>query len=770
MADTPLSTKSGIDTTDFKTGVAEMNRELRVLESGFRASAASLGDWSKDATGLEYRIKSLGDQMEIQQRKVAATRAEYERIKAEKGETSRAAQDLEIKLNKETETLGKMGVELRTTESALQELESGSDEAGESVDDLGNEADETGGKMEGFKSVLGGVGAVVQGTVGLVLGLVAAVAAVAGVIGGLVFATATASGELVDLSSKTGISTTRLQEMEFIGHQVGVSLDTMTGAQARLIRSMSGASDETDKFNQKIDEANADPWDGLDEGEVVLGDIATAFKILGVSVTDESGNLRDNQEVFAETIDALGKIENPAERDALAMQIFGKSAQELNPLIKAGSGELATLADKAHEVGAVMSEEDVAAFEAFDDTLAALKDGLKGTLGTLASAFLPGFQAVFDQVGGYLKTFTDIVSGADGDFGKIAEGLTGLVEEIATDIAAQAPQMLAAGLSIVKSILDAIISALPSMLTAGIEIIKTLINFIVENLPLLIDSAIQLILFLVDAIISNLPLLIGAALQAIIALANGLSSALPVLIPSVVSAILAIVDTLILNLPLLIDAALALLQALAEGLIIALPTLIAAIPQIVKALSDALINASPSILSAAGKLIGTLALGILSNIPVVYLAMLQLIGMMIENLMETPGRALEAGISFVEGLVAGIENASGLLFEAIANLVEQMIAELLGALGINSPSTVGKGIGKNFIGSMALGGLDVIRDVEMAFAAMAGRMSTAAAVGISTGNGNISTTQSEHNTFYGPSYFSGAAGRRISDEAKGRRF
>ena len=39
-----LSGKLGLDTTDFKTAVRESDRALRVLESGFKASAAALGD------------------------------------------------------------------------------------------------------------------------------------------------------------------------------------------------------------------------------------------------------------------------------------------------------------------------------------------------------------------------------------------------------------------------------------------------------------------------------------------------------------------------------------------------------------------------------------------------------------------------------------------------------------------------------------------------------------------------------------------------------
>ena len=154
---------------------------------------------------------------------------------------------------------------------------------------------------------------------------------------------------------------------------------------ARLVRSMSTATEQ----NAEWDAALLKSGKQEDEFEGKVGDLALAFNTLGVKTVDSNGNLRDSQAVFDDVIDALGKIENPVERDALAMQIFGKSAQELNPLIKAGSDELARLAQEAHDVGAVMDEETVAGLEAFDDTVASIQAGVKGMLGTLAGQFLP---------------------------------------------------------------------------------------------------------------------------------------------------------------------------------------------------------------------------------------------------------------------------------------------------------------------------------------------------------------------------------------------
>ncbi|MHB9032331.1 MAG: hypothetical protein ACYC6L_04700, partial [Anaerolineae bacterium] len=154
----PLSSSLSLDTTDFKTSIVSANRELRVLESGFRANAASLGDWSKTSDGLEMRIESLNKEIDVQSRKVGSLRGEYERVAKEKGADSRAAQDLQIKLNQATETLGKMESELRDTNAALVEMEGGAGDASKKTEELGKKEEETKEKSNKLAPALKAVG------------------------------------------------------------------------------------------------------------------------------------------------------------------------------------------------------------------------------------------------------------------------------------------------------------------------------------------------------------------------------------------------------------------------------------------------------------------------------------------------------------------------------------------------------------------------------------------------------------------------------------
>ena len=162
--------------------------------------------------------------------------------------------------------------------------------------------------------------------------------------------TARYADDIKTLSVTTGMATDSLQAYGYAAGLIDTSLEVVTSSLARNTRSMDSASKGT-------------------------GAAADAYKKLGVNVKDSDGQLRNSEQVFWEVIDALGGLANETERDAISMQLFGKSAQQLNPLIAAGSKGFAELTDEARSMGAVMSGEALDAFGAFDDTMVRLIAG-----------------------------------------------------------------------------------------------------------------------------------------------------------------------------------------------------------------------------------------------------------------------------------------------------------------------------------------------------------------------------------------------------------
>lgn len=373
-----LGGKWTLDVTNLKAGITEANRLIRIADSEFKAAAAGMGDWGKDADGLSSKISSLTTIIGIQEQKVSALKGEYAKIAAEKGESSKAAQDLEIRINNESAALNKEKLELDQAKSSLVKLNDTSEETKKKQDELRT-------KTESLTSSMNELGKKA------LVALTAAAATAGAAIAKMFIDAGSFADDLDTMSKKTGISTERLQELSYASRFVDVSVETMTGSMNKMTKTMDAARDAM--AVGKINEQSA------------------AYEELKVKVTNVDGSLRNNKDVFYETIDALGKMTNETERDQLSMKIFGKSAAELNPLIKAGAKELNRLSEEAHTVGAVVSDEGVASLAQFDDNMETLKASTQGLMNEALAQLTP---IINDLVNSLKENMPAIVEGIKG--------------------------------------------------------------------------------------------------------------------------------------------------------------------------------------------------------------------------------------------------------------------------------------------------------------------------------------------------------------------
>lgn len=407
-----------------------------------------------------------------------------------------------------------------------------------------------------FSSILKGVGGVVAGVTGA---LAAGVAAGTAALVDMTREGAAYSDEVLTMSTNTHIATDELQAYMYAAELVDVSVDTMTSSMARNVRSMSSAADGT-------------------------GAVAEAYQSLGVAVTDADGNLRDSQEVYWELIDALGQVESDTERDALSMQIFGRSAQDLNSLIAVGSEGMAEYAAQAESAGAILSEDTLTAFGEFDDTMQQLDSGVDAAKNALGTVLLP----ILTDLGGegvdLLGQFTNGILEANGDMDMIAATIEGLIPQVVGIINTYLPTVIELGGSIISSLASAILSNLGSILSTAGSVLMTLGEGIIAVLPTLAPIATELILNLANFIIDNLGTVIESALFIVISVAEGISDALPELIPAAVAAIYQIVETLTQpdSVTALLGAALDICIALGEGLLNSIPVILENIPIIIE--------------------------------------------------------------------------------------------------------------------------------------------------------------------------------------------
>lgn len=228
--------------------------------------------------------------------------------------------------------------------------------------------------------------------------------------------------DLNALSQQTGFTVEELQKMKYASDIVDVSMDQMTGSIQKMTKQMSSGN--------------------------------KAFETLGVSLTDANGNMRDARDVWYDSLDALSKIESETERDALSMEIFGKSAMDMAGIIDDGGQSLKELGDEAEGLGLIMSQDMVDDANLLQDSI----DRMKGrtsqaflTMGSaLASSLVPAFEKVLDVVTKVVQWFASL----DGSTQKVILIILGLVAAISP---------LAGIISNITSVVGALSSAIAFM-------------------------------------------------------------------------------------------------------------------------------------------------------------------------------------------------------------------------------------------------------------------------------------------------------------------
>lgn len=706
-----MNAKVGMDTTAFKTGVTELNSQIRSVETSFRASAAVMGDWSNTSDGLKERTASLSEKLELQKQKLNILHDEYTKLSTAEGDNSRAMSSLANQMFSAEKAIS-------STESSLKKY----DEQLKKVDDSGKKVD-----FSKLKSGLSGIGS------GVGTGIKAAGTAIAGVgaaaagaaVG--VYKMASSAGEnasqLKVMSEKTGMTAEQLQEYQYSADKLGISLDTITGVQSKLVKNMASAQSGTKAQS-------------------------TAFKELGVSVTDSNGNLRDQNEVFSESINALGKVQNETQRNAIAMQIFGKSATNLNPLIAAGGDKLTQYAQEAKNTGAVMSDASINGLAKFKDGTAALKDSISGMVGTLASMALPAlnnFTSLVGKLTGALNTA--LKTGNFSQFGTaLSNGITSAIGQLSGITSKIVPVVTQVLSSAVNALVTAIPKVLPALTNGVVQLIKAATQILQQNGPMLIKAATQAVITLVKGLIQALPQIMQAAVQMITTLVNSLSQQLPTLIPIAVNAIITIVNGLLSNLPQIIQAAIQIIVALIQGIMNALPQLIAEVPKIIMGIITGLVSALPQLIAAAPKIIVSIITGLIEAIPLLIADAPQIIIGIITGLIQALPELLtmgpkilievwnglksqnwgEIGNNLIKGIVDGFKNAWGYLTKGVSDIKDKVVNSFKDLFGIHSPSAVMR----DEIGSFL--GLGIVEGIKSTVGQAADAMKS-----LTAGGGNI---------------------------------
>jgi phage-related minor tail protein len=614
------------ETTGLDKALTGVNSKSKSLQSELKEVERLLKLDPNNTELLAQKQKLLADSVDntAEKLKTLKTAAEQAQGQLERGEISE-------------EQFRALQREVVKAEQDLNKFESQSGASGTAIEKAGNQAQDSGTKAEKASSGWGKLSSIGKVAAGAVVGIgTAAVGAAAGA-GALAMKAAASADEINTLSKQTGLSVEDIQKFQFATEQIDVPLDTLTGSMSKLTKNMATAQGGT-------------------------GNASEAFKTLGISITDSTGQLRDNKDVFNDAINALRGIENSTQRDALAMQIFGKSAQDLNPLILGGADALKDLGEQAEAAGLILGEDSLNSINTLADATDTFKATLSGSGNLFATGLAEPIAGAVNTATGYVQQLSDAFS--EGGLGAVSEQ----VGTIVADIVAKLNEIL------------------PEILEMGLGIITNIVTGISQNLPTLMSGATQIIVMLVNALIGMLPQLLQMGITILVELVKGIAQSLPELIPVAVDAILTLVDTLLDNIDQIIDAGIEIIIALADGLITALPKLIEKAPTIIEKLVSAIAENLPKIAAAGIALIAKLAEGLTSAIPQLVAKIPGVIVAVVNGFATLYTNMVSVGKNVVEGLWNGVWSKVDWIKSKVTGFVDSIKGWFTGKDGFDTHS------------------------------------------------------------------------------------
>ena len=210
-----------------------------------------------------------------------------------------------------------------------------------------------------------------------------------------------------DNAEKANMSTKQYQKWAFVMQMAGSDASALRG--------------QINQLNQRLK--------GADSGSESA---ISGFNRLGISVHDANGEFRDSTELFEEAITKLQKIDNTTTRAAIAAQIFGRNASELNGVLNLSSADMDKLIRTQNALGLAASNNAIKLAGAYNDAKDVLTATMNALKTTISEGILPMLtkliQAIIKAVA-YINIFIRTIFGLSLDNDEEMTGATNSVND-----------------------------------------------------------------------------------------------------------------------------------------------------------------------------------------------------------------------------------------------------------------------------------------------------------------------------------------------------
>ena len=726
MATEEVTTELNIDITQFKKALTDANRYIRMANAEFDKASAGVEDFASSADGLRAKLTQLNKIQEAQKAKVAALKLEYDRVAQEQGESSKAAQEMAIKLNKAEAAVKKTASQIDHYEGELKKAEKGTQET----------TQETGQMSKAFEKAATAAGTLAKGLAKIAgKSIVAGIKGIAAASGGLVTAFL-ASGE----AQRDHI--TEMAKLDAAYKSAGQSAET-AGKTYEELYSVIGETDQAVEAAQQIallanSEKDAAAW--AEQAASVVGRFGSAL----------------NPELFYESANETLKLNEATGGFTQMLEGCGLSVEAFNAGLQACSTEeekqaymLATTQKALGSAGAEYKKANAAVIEN-NKANAKLQETLSGVgeaaLPTTTALKLIGAGILADLLPN-IKTlgeaFPEALNGSKTAAQDMGNAVGGMLQTLGQKIVKALPTILTVGGSIVTSLVKGIIQAAPELasgagqivqtfkqaapqlLSAGADMLGRLLDGIISNVPRVLQGAVSAAGKFVEGIQTYLPVVLQKGGELLGKLGEGLRTALPGLISQGLDILMNLATSLYDAAPKLIDIGFDLISNLVQGLLDALPALISKGPEIISKFANIINDNVPKLLKKGAELVLQIIKGILSAIPTLIKNIPKIITAIVDvweafNWLQLGKKAMTFLKDGITKMVGSLKSAGTNVLNSITNAIKALPSKLL-SLGKSAMTSMKNGI-SSMVGALRSAGSNVLSAVVNAIKSLPSKL------------------------------------------------
>lgn len=416
-----ITIELGGDASGLDKALKDVNGKIKNTQEQLKDVERLLKLDPKNTELLAQKQKLLGDQIQN-------TKGKLENLKQ-----AQATMD-QNGVDKNSDQYMALQREIINTERELGNLENASKKTSEAMSGISQAADK----------VSQGAQKVADKTKELSGAAAAALAA----IGALAYKTVQSADDLNTLAKQTGFSTDELQKFQYASDLVDVSMDDITGAAKKLKKAVASDSKE--------------------------------LAALGVKTKNADGSFRDINEIFYDTLAALGDIDNETERDTKAMAIFGKSADSLAGIVDDGGKALKELGQEAEDLGLIMSQDTLDSLNKVNDEIDTLKAQAKARLAETGAKAMEALTPVLEKVIGLIERLLTFIGSLNTDQIETIIGVLAVIAAISP-------------LAKLISTISGMVAAIPTLING----VSTALTWLMANPMALVIAAIVALVVLI---------------------------------------------------------------------------------------------------------------------------------------------------------------------------------------------------------------------------------------------------------------------------------